>query len=350
MQKKECLLVPLFEKFIKDMQSGRRLQANGKKLRASTIKNYKVGLQYLQQFELKNNQPIIIPVFKSNNKREWSSCKKYWQNFYLQFTDFLYNKGSFDNFVGSQVKMLKTFFKYIELEYGIQTGGFYQKFYVLKEEVDIHVLMPSQLKLLIYDQAFEATLRPRLQMVKDLFVVGCTVALRYNDLVQISWSDIIQKGDSYYLNCKAQKTDTFTCIRLPNYVMDILRKYKKRSTKKVIFPSICLDNFDTLIKVLFEMAGWTEPVVKKRSVRGVTKVLKPASGKPLYRFCDMASSHMMRRTAITTMIMHGVSETVVKQISGHAKGSKSFYRYVAYIQPFMDHELDKHFERMQYAS
>lgn len=343
--KKTYYLTDLYLKFIKDMKSGKRLQANGKKIRASTLKNYLIGHQYLLQYEAHTHNRVNLKHFTSNNKRVWDAEKKYWQRFYLQFTDFLYKKGCFDNFVGSQIKMLKTFFKYIELEYGIQTGGFYKKFFVLKEEVDIHVLMPEQLKRLINDDDWAQTLRPRLQLVKDIFVVGSTVALRFGDLVQLQWSAIVQKGGYYYLNCTSEKTDTLTSIRLPQYVMEILYKYKKNAKQKQVFPPICLDNFDTLVKLLFESAGWTEVVTKKRSVRGELKEQK-LPGKKYFRFCDLASSHMMRRTAITTMLMHGVHETVVKQISGHAKSSKSFYRYVAYVQPFMDEEINKHFDKM----
>jgi integrase len=218
---------------------------------------------------------------------------------------------------------------------------------VLKEEVEIVVLMPDQLKKLIYDKSFEQSLRLRLQLVKDIFVLGATVALRYGDLIQLSWTDIIERNGSSYLCCRSEKTDTSTIVKLPNYVLEVLAKYKRRK-RKHIFPDISLDNFDGLVKELFERAGWTDPVSKKRNVRGIAKVLKPTNGRQNFRFCDLATSHMMRRTAITTMLMHGVQETIVKQIAGHAKSSKSFYRYIAFVQSFMDLEIDKHFEKMEH--
>ena len=55
---------------------------------------------------------------------------------------------------------------------------------------------------------------------------------------------------------------------------------------------------------------------------------------------------MMRRTAITTMILLGMPESLVRKISGHAPGSKEFYRYVKYTQNYLDEHTDKVFEKL----
>jgi intergrase/recombinase len=47
-------------------------------------------------------------------------------------------------------------------------------------------------------------------------------------------------------------------------------------------------------------------------------------GKKTYRFCDVASTHTMRRTAITTMLSLGMPEQIVRRISGHAPEVKNF--------------------------
>jgi hypothetical protein len=53
---------------------------------------------------------------------------------------------------------------------------------------------------------------------------------------------------------------------------------------------------------------------------------------------------MMRKTAITNMLVHQVDETIVRKISGHAPGSKEFYRYVNYAQTLIDDKTDLYFE------
>ena len=67
----------------------------------------------------------------------------------------------------------------------------------------------------------------------------------------------------------------------------------------------------------------------------------------IWRFCDVATTHTMRRTAITTMLSLGVSEQIVRKISGHAANSKEFYRYVLWAQTYQDQETEKMFEKLK---
>jgi hypothetical protein len=43
------------------------------------------------------------------------------------------------------------------------------------------------------------------------------------------------------------------------------------------------------------------------------------------------------------MLSLGMPEQVVRKISGHAPGSKEFYRYVSWAQSYQDMETDKMF-------
>ena len=80
--------------------------------------------------------------------------------------------------------------------------------------------------------------------------------------------------------------------------------------------------------------------------RGIIYNICNTKDKKQYRFCDLISSHIMRRTAITTMLMLGMKEHIVKQISGHTNNSKSFYRYVNFAQSYLDNEMDMVFDKL----
>jgi integrase len=94
-------------------------------------------------------------------------------------------------------------------------------------------------------------------------------------------------------------------------------------------------NLNLQVKALIERAGWTYPLPKIRCRQGVPVEIKTRSAK-CYRFCDHITTHTMRRTAITNLLMLGVPETMVRSISGHSAGSKEFYKYVAIVQDFMN--------------
>ena len=57
---------------------------------------------------------------------------------------------------------------------------------------------------------------------------------------------------------------------------------------------------------------------------------------------------MMRRTAITTLLILGMPEHMVRKISGHSYSSNSFNRYIHYAQSYLDKELDKVHEKLNH--
>jgi integrase len=126
----------------------------------------------------------------------------------------------------------------------------------------------------------------------------------------------------------------------------ILKKYSFQRIK--LLPPFNKANLNKYIKELLELAGFTQPVQKTRERRGAqTELKRLLPGGRYYRFCDVASTHTMRRTAITTMLSLGMPEQVVRKISGHAPGSKEFYRYVLWAQTYQDQETEKMFEKLK---
>ncbi|MEO5990600.1 MAG: tyrosine-type recombinase/integrase [Ferruginibacter sp.] len=347
MTKKEYLLIPFFEKFIKDSYKGKRLKTDGGKIKTQTINNYVYVIRYLKEYEIKHAIVLRIRVIKNENKRDFMAERNYWKKFYLQFTQYLYSqKNCFDNYVGTVIKTIRVFFNYLNREAGIKTGDFYKSFYVNKEEVPIITLMPQQLQFLINDKNFEESLSPSLQKSKAILVFGCTVALRISDLFNIKFSDIEKVGNVYYLPVKTLKTGSFIRAKLPEYAVKIIEAFKLTAKKrKTIFPPIPPTRFNSHLKEIAEFAGWVQVTGKQRTKRGVLHEIKYKGLEKQYRFCDLVSSHIMRRTAITTMLMMGMKEHVVKKISGHTNDSKSFYRYVNLVQSYLDNEMDEMFDK-----
>jgi len=302
---------------------------------------YRTVLKTLQEFSDTNQFPLrIISVLKSN-KQEIKAERVYWKKFYLSYTNFLYQKGCFDNYVGTHIKVIRCFFTYLSREKGIHVGEFYKSFYVRHENIPIVVLSPEQLRFLIDDKSFEKSLPKHLQQTKDLFVFGCTVGLRFSDLMNLSVRNLQQSEDRVYLCVRSLKTSAESKIKLPGYAIEILNKYKRN---KALFPTISNARLNKNLKTLCEFAGWTNEVNKIRERRGIVHQLN--KGISPYRFCDMVTTHTMRRTAITMLLSMGVPELMVRRISGHSNHSIEFYRYVEYAQRFVDTETDKAYEKI----
>ena len=334
---------PLFQKFISETKRGKRLQKNGKMIARSSVQNYEALLFNIRKFTETTGEPFLINVKYRYSKRNFQREKRYYRKFYKEFTDFLYAKDCTDNYVGMLIKTLRSFFIYLNTAKGYETGGFYREFYANREETSVLVLSRDQLQFLILNKDFDSRLPPHLRNSKDVFVFGCTVGLRFSDLMALRNKHMERANGNTYICTKSRKTNTYTRIKLPLYALDILKRYK--GLQPTLLPNLSLNQFNCNLKEIAFMAGWTQEIGKERSRRGKRREVKKQNGKT-YRFCDLVSSHVMRRTAITTLLIHGMPEPLVRKISGHAANSKEFFKYVKYSETFMDHATDTAFERL----
>jgi integrase len=341
----EYPLLPLLHKFINEAKKGKHLQKNGKKIKPDSVKNYYYLELLLIKFSTEKNYVIRLKNVNGLTKKQFEDEKKYWKDFYLSFTSYLYDDlGHYDNYVGRSIKLLRSFFNYIVTEKGLPIGSFHKKFYAPYEDIEIVVLSAERLNYMVYNTDLEAQLNDELKKVKDVFVFGCAVALRFSDLTVLTKSNLEVINQRAYLKVKSKKTQTFTRVKLPDYARILLQKYAKLYEHQLL-PVFNKVYMNKKIKLVMEHYGFTEPVERTRQRRGISQPLLRTGKKP-YRFCDAVSTHTMRRSAITTMLSLGMNEQAVRQISGHAANSKDFYRYVAFAQTYIDTEIDLMHEKL----
>ncbi len=332
---KQLLLLPQFQQFITASATGRRLMPSGRKLRTGTIEQYQLIYYLLEDFEKTKQKIVRIRLINSTAIRIIQKEKNYWERFFRAFSSFLYkDRDCYDQYVGSVFKGIKTFFHYLIVEKALPVGEFHKKFRIPAESFVPVVLSPSQLRFLILDKAFEKMLSPSLQKTKDIFVFGCTVALRYSDLMQLKKTDIQYTAEGVNAVLHTQKTGAEVRIPLPDYAIAIINKYKRKAGRHVL-PRSANSNFNLQIKLLIKKAGWNHTLSKIRHKQGRPVEIKNKLGE-IWRFYDHITAHTMRRTAITTLLLLGVDEASVRRISGHAPGSKEFYRYVIIVQDFLN--------------
>ena len=338
----------LFEKFITATKKGKRRQPNGKRVSSGTSKNYDSLQKLLKKFCADKKILLRLKPVAKLNKRDLRIEKNYWKNFYLKFISYLgHDCNHFDNSIGLCIKSLRVFFNFLNNDLLLGVGDFHLQFYVRKEDISIVTLMPEELNFFIYNQHFNAVLSPRLKEVRDFFVFGCTVALRFSDLESLNKTNLRMVNNNVYLVVRSQKVGADTSIQLPDYAVEILQRYKLKGGK--LLPHFNNTNLNKYLKTLVELAGFIQPIGKRRDKLGMhTEVLKSDGIKKYnYRFCDLVTTHTMRRTAITTMLCLGMPEMAVRKISGHSPMSKEFFRYVSLAQTYLDNETFKMFEKLK---
>jgi integrase len=335
-----------FSQLIKESGRGKRVKKDGKRIRSSTIDNYVYTRKLLQEFAIENNYDLKIYIANHLSRKETEQAKKYYKKFFKDFTDYLYFKKDFyDNYVGMIVKTLRVFFNYLNSEMNLNIGDFHKSFYIPSEEIPIIVFSPEQLNYLIYNKELEEKLPTHLKKAKDVFVFGCTVALRFSDLMQLKPGNLQFYNGNYYIKVNSIKTDTHTTIKLPDYAVDILKKYHKK--QKTLIPAHSKNWYNKCFKELGRNLEFKTPEIKYRTKRGIKyPIYKNKERRQHYTLADHITTHTMRRTAITTMLRLGMPEQVVRKISGHAANSKEFFRYVEFAQGYVDQHTDKVFEQI----
>ncbi|XOV67609.1 MAG: tyrosine-type recombinase/integrase [Fluviicola sp.] len=340
-------VLSLLQQFINDSVSGRRTKSNGTRIGKGTITNYEYFNSNMIGFLNSKTKEFRIYNSSRLNHRETERAKKHYQDFYRAFTAYLYDdKNCFDNYVGLNIKCLRSFFNYLANELNYPVGTFHKSFYVPVELIPIVVLTPEQLRYFISDPEMNRIAKENnLEVIKDIFVFGCAVALRISDLMHLDKSNLIRKDGNYYINVKSIKTKTFTSIKLPEYCIEILEKYAGKH--KTLLPQFSKGYFNLKLKELASLIPDNYVMVKKRERRGKEVVVyKDKDRKEHYRLSDHITAHTMRRTAITTMLNFGMQEHMVRKISGHSPNSKEFFRYVELSQSYLDSETDRVFNKI----
>jgi integrase len=342
---KSILFLKEFELFIRSSKTGRRRMPSGKKITKGTLTQYQCVQNLIRDFEYNQSCVLRIVPLKRNSARQIQKEKLYWKSTIKSLLQYLYrDRRCYDNYVSGVLKVIRSFFRYIEIEKSIYVGAFYKAFRVPSEVFAPVVLTPDQLRFLICDRPFENSLTGSLKNIKDIFVFGCTVGLRFGDLMKLKQINLQKINEEYILITNTQKTGVQIRINLPNYAIDILKRHRKNS-KTYLLPRISNTNFNIQVKNLARKAGWDYYFPKIRHRLGKSIEIK-TNKNDTYRFYHHITAHSMRRTAITCLLMLGLEEHIVRRISGHAPGSKEFYRYVNISQDYLNDKLKDAYQRL----
>ncbi len=339
------VLTEQLRQFIKASATGKRRTASGKKISCGTISNYRYVLRLIIEFEKRNQLQLRIQLLHRASLRMMQREKNYWSRFFKQFSVFLYrDKKYYDHYVFNVFKIIKTFFNYLQHEKGYVTGNFHKSFKVPLQQSTPVVLSPDQLRFLITNEEFIHSLSPLLKKIRMIFIFGCTVGLRVSDLMKLRKSNLIKTDSGTLLTLFTEKTGSEVRIPLPEYALEII-DCNKRKAGNYLLPKFSIANLNIQIKKLIQKAGWDYPIPRNISYKGKMEEIKTDTGET-WPFYKHITAHTMRRTAITTLLILGVSEHVVRKISGHAPGSKEFYKYVNIANDYLNQEVRNAYRKL----
>lgn len=165
-----------------------------------------------------------------------------------------------------------------------------------------------------------SALPPSYELVRDLAVIMSLTALRYSDLYNLRLGKIekgstIDNQDFYFVTLASQKADKTIAIPVLAPVYSIYKKYKNT------FPEpLTNQTFDLRIKEICQKAKFNS-IIKINKNRGTSDTTEE------YKKHEIVSAHTCRRSFISNMILQGVPEIVLKQISHPMRGKGVFESY-----------------------
>jgi integrase len=166
------------------------------------------------------------------------------------------------------------------------------------------------------DLIFKANLEDeRLKWVRDVFIFQCHVGARIGDLLKFTKSNVNDVSLSYIARKTKDKKPVTISIPLTEVAKEIISRYDLPDGRLLPFRSSI--KYNEYLKELFEKVELTRIVTRPN----------PTTREPEnVRICDIAISHMARRTFIGNKYGK-VSDGVLVSMTGHVNDSRALSRY-----------------------
>ncbi|MEI7526139.1 MAG: tyrosine-type recombinase/integrase [Mariniphaga sp.] len=287
-------LLQYFDRFIEEMRNGIN-KKTGHKLSHANIEKYSAVKNMLIAFVKYRGATVDFQDID--------------QKLYDELVNYMITEKKYAlNTYGRHIKFIKTVLHKATSE-EINTNMKFQKAFVgVTEPSDNAYLTEDELGT-IYKHDFTA--KPRLDRVRDIFIIGCWTGLRFSDYSNIRKEHI--NGDR--IKMVTQKTKKQVIIPLHPTVIAILEKYNYQ-----LPPPITNQRFNDYIQEVCEDAKINTQYSKDITRAGKREVI--SGEKHLF-----ITSHSARRTFATNAFKRKISPLLIMAITGH-KTEAEFLKYL----------------------
>jgi integrase len=229
------------------------------------------------------------------------------------------------NTIGKCIKNLKVFMNYaLDKGYTTNRGHLHKKFRKPEETADTIYLNDQEL-LTLYEK--DLSDNPRLDRVRDLFIIGCYTGLRFSDLSQLTPGKFIKGGTR--LKLKTVKTGETVEIPLHWTIKEILKKYNGNTPR-----AISNQKMNEYLKDLGKLAKIDERITLTKTEAGL-------NFDKSFEKWELISVHTARRSFSTNMYLAEVPTISIMKITGH-RTERAFLKYIKITQEQNADKLSRH--------
>jgi integrase len=299
---KEEIFFKLIDRFICG-----EIKNRGKDKSQNTLDNYYSVKQHLLAFQ-------ETPAYK---KRYTSKITfdKITLDFFYSYVAFLKTlknqKGEpiSQNTIAKDIRLLKVFMgEAVDLKLTSNLEFKHDKFNIAEVATDAVYLSEKEIEKLYKHDLSD---KGKLEAVRDLFVFGCCVGLRFSDYSKIRKENIVKIEEDLFVKLITEKTEELVIIPCSPLVLQIFKRYEGNENR--LPKSISNQKFNDYIKEACQLAELNE-----------TGRLSTDLSKPLYQ---CVTSHTARRSFATNLYLDGYPVIEIMKITGH-KTEKAFMKYI----------------------
>lgn len=259
---------------------------------------------------LNNYRSVVIHL------KSFGTAKKYKVDFDTINLDFFYSYVTYlrktlklaVNTIAKDISILKVFMgEAVDLGYTDNLQFKHKKFSFTEQETDQVYLTEQELNTLYKFKCKS----DKLEQVKDLFVFGAWVGLRFGDYNNIKPENIRKYEDGYFIDLITKKTNERVIVPCNPVVIELMEKYSHNANK--LPKSISNQKFNDYIKEVCRDAELNE---KGR-----------LNSTPDVMLWQAVSSHTCRRSFATNYYLQGFPTIELMKMTAH-KSEKAFLKYI----------------------
>ncbi len=290
------------------------IKNRGKDKSKASLNNYHAVTKHLKDFQKTSKYSITFETINLD--------------FFYKYTSYLKEGlGLSPNTIAKDISIIKVFMgEAVDLRYTTNNEFRHKKFSYSEVDTDAVYITEKELDILYQ---FDFAHNKKLENVRDLFVFGAWIGLRFSDFSNIKAENIVEIDGEYFIKIITQKTKELVIIPCNPVVLDIFKKYDHNRNRLPY--TISNQKFNDYVKEVFKTAEFTE---KGR--------LTNSSDLELWQ---CVSSHTARRSFATNYYLQGFPIIDLMKITGH-KTEKAFMKYIRITKLDAAKRLSSHMKKM----
>lgn len=332
-------LLELFQSFLSNAHLGKIKKKDGEKIKSSTIESYRYAVTTLMKYSYKHGS-LNLREFNLSNVTDIQKKRQIaekWNNYFNGFIDYM-KLQEFKVNTRSNVMLVTS----------IIMNHFVKDMFLMLPpvprvrgvDIPIVVLPEDFLSRFLNDGKYES-LTGYMRYTWEVCATILVTTMRISDVIELKWTNLLDTPTGLYLSKPNKKTGAVTNMIIPS---QLARVFKENMAKHgQIFTPVGSRQYVMVcyyIPKLFSMYPELHTPVSVSTINTKGEVVSET--KNLF---DWVKPHMLRKTAITSMLANGISEQHVKFATGHVDDSKSFNKYKAFIDRRFNNELNDYYAK-----